>query len=724
MQSVSRKKYVISPFSFLLFLLLASSYIHGQETRPPDTLTIVLPSDTLVSDLDEVVITGTRVSKRIIDIPYPVVRLNYTNYQFDRKVGADDILSGVPGMFLQSRYGNHDVRFTIRGFGSRSNSGIRGVRILLDDIPESEPDGQTRVEAIDFNSIGRIEIAKGNASSMYTNAPGGVVNFINDIEFQHSFVSLLNQNGSFGLMRNGIKAGVRTDNYGLLTTYSRQKYDGYREHNNEQWDIVNLVLETTPSEHTKLTILGYFVKGFIKLPGSLTKEEYEEDPFQADQRFVDRDAKRLSNKGRLGIRYNASFGRKLNNEIEVTTYGTIKYFERTSREYRIINRYGLGLSTIYTNKSKIGSRTNELTTGIDLLYQPARTEFYDNIGGVKGDQLNQLLDENISNTGFFVSDNFEILKKKLFVLLTGRFDRVVFDLSEETLPSRTDSRTFQAFTPKLALNYKIKPWLSVYSSVGLSFDSPAKNELESLDPAYLYNAELDAQESRNFEVGIKGSINNWEADVFRQILFEVTYFDILLKNEIVPFEVFGEVYFRNAAKTSRRGLEMGTRIEIYKRLNFVFSYTFSNFVYDSYIARTIELDSIGNIVEKTKDFSGNIAPSVPRNNLHLALSYSWPFSKKIKGFAKVSYQGVSGLWVDDANSDKTAAYNLLNSVVGIDMQFGGFNLQLSGGVNNMLDELYVGFTNTNSAELRFYEAGAPRNYFVSLNLGYDFYRKK
>jgi iron complex outermembrane receptor protein len=708
----------------MLILMMDSADMPGQEVNLPDTLTIVLPEDTLVSELNEVVITGTRVQRRIIDIPYPVLRVNMSNHQFDRRIGADDILSGVPGMFLQSRYGNHDVRFSIRGFGSRSNSGIRGVRILLDDIPESEPDGQTRVEAIDFNAIGRIEVVKGNASSMYTNAPGGVANFLNDIDFQHSFVSLLNQFGSFGLQRNGIKAGVRTDNYGLLTTYSRQQYNGYRAHNNEQWDILNIVLETRPSIHTKLTLLGYFVHGFIQLPGSLTKEEFEANPYQADQRFIDRDARRASTKGRLGIRYNATFGKKLNNTIEVTSYGTIKYFERTSREFRIINRYGLGLTTIYSNTAKLGKRTNEFTTGFDLLYQPARTEYYDNIGGEKGDQLNQLTDEKISNTGFFISDNFEIVPKKLFVLLTGRFDRVVFDLSEETLPSRTDNRTFQAFTPKMAFNYKIKPWLSAYTSIGLSFDSPAKNELESIDPAYLYNSELEAQESRNIEFGIKGSLNKPNQNWFRQILFEATYFDILLKNEIVPFEVLGEVYFRNAARTNRRGLEMGTRMELYRNLNFTFSYTYSHFTYDSYIAKTIVIDSTGNIVERTQDFSGNTAPSVPVNNLFLALSYSWPMGKKLKGFAKASNAYISGLWVDDANSDQTDAYNLLNALIGLDMQFGGFNVQLSGGVNNMLDLVYVGFTNTNSADLRFYEAGAPRNYFITVNLGYTFQKRK
>ena len=707
----------IAAWSFLL--LLPGTAAFAQQTEP-DTIFVYPSADTLFSELDEVVITGTRVSKKIIDIPYSVVRINNLQFRYDKIGGADNVLAAVPGMFLQSRYGNHDVRISIRGFGSKSNSGIRGVRILLDDIPESEPDGQTRIEAIDFNSIGRIEIAKGNSSSLYTNAPGGVVNFINDIDFHRSFGYQFNQMGSFGLRRNGIKAGVRTDHYGLLNTYSYQHYDGYREHNSEHWHILNTVVETTPSENTSLKILFYFVEGMIRLPGSLTKEEFEEDPYQADQRSIDRDQKRLSTKGRLGIRYNARLGKTGNNEVEITTYATIKYFERTSRDYRIISRNGLGVSGRFVNKSKLGRSSNEFSVGGDLLFQPARTENYDNINGQKGDQLNQLINEKIGNTGFYISNQFEILQNKMFVLLTGRYDNVSYKLREETLPSRYDQQLFTAFTPKLALNYKLTDWIALYTSYGYSFDSPAKNELESLDPAQLYNKELKAEESQNLELGIKGSLIRYESDFFRRILFEATLFNIQINNEIIPFEVFGDVFFRNAAKTNRRGLELGGSLEIYRNLQFTLAYTYSHFRYDTYIAKNIELDQAGNIIEEERDFAGNIVPSYPEHNLYLALSYAYPFHKNLSAFAKISYMGVSGLWVDDANSDKTDAYKLLNPVMGLDVVFGKFNMMLSGSLNNMLNEVYVGFTNTNSADGRFYEAGEPRNFFVSINFGYRF----
>ena len=176
--------------------------------------------DTTEYQMEEIMVTGTRVEQKIIDIPFSVQRIDQSAWVASRKLGINDVLPTVPGLFLQSRYGNHDVRVTIRGFGSRSNTGIRGVRILLDGIPESEPDGQTRIEAIDFTSIGRIEIVKGNSSSLYTNAPGGVINFLTDKYFLRTFVLSENEFGSFDTWKNGIKVGVNSTDTRFMVTGS------------------------------------------------------------------------------------------------------------------------------------------------------------------------------------------------------------------------------------------------------------------------------------------------------------------------------------------------------------------------------------------------------------------------------------------------------------------------------------------------------------------------
>lgn len=706
---------------FLCFVFLIPPLF--AQPAEPDTA----QADTLEYTLDAITVSAPRYQKKIIDIPFSVTRLDINEFKYDRKASVSDVLETVPGLFLQSRYGNHDVRISIRGFGSRSNSGIRGVRILLDGIPESEPDGQTRIEAIDFNSVGRIEITKGNSSSLYTNAPGGVINFINDIYFPSSFVVNFNDFGSYGLRRNGFKAGIRSPHYTFLLTYSNHDYTGYRDHSDDHWHIVNTVLEVAPTDYSSLQILGYFVDGEIKLPGSLTKEEYEEDPFQAAKREVDFDFRRYSKKGRLGLRFNSYLDQKRNNQIEVTGYATIKYFERPSGTFRIINRYGLGASFGFVNKSNLFGLENEFSTGGDLLYQTGPIEVYQNINGKKGDRLDGLTNETIANVGYYVQNMLELYRQSLYLMVSGRYDKIIFDQNDQLLAVRSDRREFSAFTPKAGLHYKITPTLALYTTFGLSFDTPAGNELDNYplisDPTQtrkLLNPDLEPQKSRNFEVGIKGSVQRQNALFFRNVNFEATVFNLIIDDEVVPFEVYSNVFFRNSARTIRRGLELGSSFNIYGGFRSNISYTYSDFSYDKYIARTIAFDNTGQIHIEDDDFSGNTVPSIPEHNLSVSLIYEQPLIKGVVGFSKLNQRYISGLWVNDANSDKTAAYGLTNITLGLDWTINGFNLLLSGGVNNLLDEAYVGFVNINSATGRFYEAGIPRNYFATVNIGYHF----
>jgi len=670
--------------------------------------------------IDEMVITGTRTYRKIIDVPYSVERIDNAQFKYDKKTSVDNVLGSIPGLFFQNRYGNHDVRISIRGFGSRSNSGIRGVRILMDHIPESEPDGQTRIEAIDFQSIGSIEVVKGNSSSLYTNAPGGVINFINDIGFQHSHVTQFNEFGSFDMRSNGFKAGVRTENYGFLVTYSYHNAKGYRDHSQDYWHILNTVLETKPSERTKLHLYGYFVNGLIKLPGSLTKQQFDVDPFQTNTRDVGRDAKRITTKGRLGVRFTSLFGSDNSEEIDITAYATMKYFERTAATYRIINRNGLGAGGRYVNRHDLFGLHNEISVGGDLFYQTGPVEEYDNLGGIKGEPLSGLTNEVIANLGGYFQNALSLVEDKVDLLLTGRYDKVVFDIKDQNLDVRSDKRRFEDFTPKAAVNFKITPTVAAYTSYGLSFDSPAANELDnypvSSRPTKSMNPDLKPQKSKSFEIGIKGNLVFPDADVFRVVHFEATFFNTRIEDEIVPFEVFGDVFFRNSAKTNRTGFELGTTADIVRGLVFKCAYTLSDFSYETYIARSIEIDTNGAVV-KDRNFGGNVVPSAPKHNLSLSVSYERAIVENFTGFTKVNYIAISGMHTDDANSERTQGYRLVNLSAGFDMLLGRLNILLSGGVNNLLNKTYVAFVNINSDRKEFYEVGEPRNYYVSMNFG-------
>jgi iron complex outermembrane recepter protein len=688
------------------------------------------PVDTTYYQTDEIIITGTRLEQKIIDIPYPVTRINQTNWIMSRKMGVQDVLLTVPGLFLQPRYGNHDTRITIRGYGSRSNTGIRGVRIMLDGIPESEPDGQTRIEAIDFDAIGRIEVVRGYSSSLYTNAPGGVINFLTDKFFPISYAQTNNEFGSYDLRKNGLKVGVKGKTSTFMANYSYQNYKGYRQHSQEYQHRFNSLLETEFTRESKLSVYGYYVGGLIKLPGALTLAQYNENDTMANPRSVSRDEKRISKKGRFGATLLTSFEKgNMKHTLEATGYGTFKIFDRTARTYRLFTRYGIGGTFRYVNKYKFGSkvkskqRTNEFTLGTDLFYQDGPIREFNNLSGQKGDDLLGLSNEVISNVGAYALNQVDILPQKLSFLISGRYDRVLYDFQDELASFRDTSRVFAEFTPKAALNFKLTPHIALYTSFGFGFDSPAGNEMDN----YIFtsdgglrtlNPDLKAQKSSSFEVGIKGEVAEYKTKYLKNTLFEVAFYNTKIEDVIVPFVVDGDVYYRNAAVSKRTGVEVGFSSELVKGLTLKGSYAYQNFKYDEYLAGNI--DSLGN--ETNEDYSGNVEASNPENFAAGEIMYQYTFAKKYTLYAKSSIQYVGGMFVDDANTDslKTEAYTLINGQLGIDCNINNFRLIAYGGLNNIADQKYVAFININSANRDYYESGPRMNFFGGLTLAYMF----
>jgi iron complex outermembrane recepter protein len=705
----------ISVYSILLFFIFSCLPIISYSQDEEDTSTV---------QTEEIIVTGSRMEQKLIDIPFSVQRIDQSSWKSSTKMGINEVLTSVPGLFLQSRYGNHDVRVTIRGFGSRSNTGIRGVRILLDGIPESEPDGQTRIESIDFTAIGKIEIAKGNLSSLYTNAPGGVINFMSDRDFPGLVILSDNEIGQFDIRKNGLKIGYNSNKIKFMITGSYQNYKGYRNHSNEYQTRLNAYFETPVGSKSKISLYGYYVNGLIKLPGSLKLYQYNENDTAANARDLSRDSKRITKKGRLGITFSAKTGNdKLSHLFEVTTYGTIKDLERTAATYRIFNRYGIGSSFRYVNKLKIEKRTNEFSLGGDLYYQSGPIGEYDNISGQKGDLLQSLTEETISNVGFYGIDQFELIPKKLSLTVTGRYDRIKIEALNLQGGFQDTSRLFNAFTPKFALNLKITPTIAFYTSFGLGFDSPANNELDnhpfsSDGGLHTLNPDLQAQKSQNLEAGFKAGFKGYKKKYFLNTFAEMTFFYTKIKDAIVPFVVDNAVFYRNAAVVNRFGLEAGLNTEIIKGLKLKAAYTYSDFKYDEY--KSFSIDEFGN--ESYKDYSGTYEPSNPKHMISADLSYQYTFQKYYTFFVKANEQYIDRMYVDDFNTDslKTESYNLINAQIGVDITYKNFRILAFGGMNNILDKKYVAFININSDRNEFYESGPRRNFFGGLTLGYIF----
>jgi iron complex outermembrane receptor protein len=696
-----------------LILLLSVQFFPQEEEKEK--------ADTLEYGLEEVTIVGTRTKEKIIDIPYSVFSVEKKELMFGKKVSAKSVLADVPGLFLQSRYGTSDLRVSIRGFGNRSNTGIRGVRILQDGIPESEPDGESVLDAIDFTSLGGVEVVKGNLSSLYANAPGGVIDFKTDIYFPDEYVSSTNQLGQYGFRQNGFKLGLKNDENRFFLSYYYRNLNGYRNHSDEYQHLLNSVYEGYLGTRSSITVLGNYVNGFNRIPGSLTKEEYETDPFMASPIAEAFNFRRITRKGRLAVKYRTGFGAMDANELEITGYGGIKELEKVDNEfYTLSTRYSLGALIRYANRSVIAGRQNTFTAGMDYAYQSGPVNAFENIGGNRGLSVENEFDSNVSNIGFYFLDHYNILEQKLDLFFSSRYDLSVFS-NDIFIPygSVDSSRTFNAFTPKIGLNFKITPEIALYTSYGLSYDFPALTELEnnplSSNPRYTLNPDIDPSKSDNFELGIKGNLFNSGSDFMKKVIFDITGFYYKITDEIVPFIINQKTYFRNAAKTNRKGIEIGIKTEPFEETEMVVNYTYTDFKYDEFL--TTNYTPSGQVQE---DYSGNYEPSVPKQIINFIFNYDFEITDDISGLLQWDCDYIAKLYVDDANSATAPDYFYGNIMLGAAYNTDLIGLVFYVGVNNIFDKRYVGFVNINDYYGRYYETGEPRTFYSGLNLNLKF----
>lgn len=716
-------------FTFLFFMLfvIALDTKAQDENEKEKKDSLKSEKEMEEGETDEIVITGTRIPEKIINVPFSVFKVDRKELAYSRNIGLKDVLTDVPGLFLQSRYGSHDDRISIRGYGNRSNSGTRGIRILQDGIPESEPDGETSIDAIDYTSLETVEVAKGNLSSLYTNAPGGVINFLTDLTFKNDYLKQTNMFGNYKLFQNGFKTGIMEKNYKYFLSYSYRSFGGFREHSSEYIHLVNSVFQVYPDSKTTVSVLGNYARGLVKLPGALTRSEYETNPFGAYSVALSSDFKRDLEKGKLAVRYNTSFGSKSRNDIELTGFVQLKDLQYTTNTlYTYNGRYYIGAIARFNNTSDIFKKKNHFSIGTDYNYVYGDITSFDNVAGNKGDNLQAQNLEVLNNLGVYVQNQYFFYKDKASVFLSGRYDDVVISNDNQLFSLQNSARTFSRFTPRIAMNYKFTPSIAVYSSYGYAFETPAAVELQnypytSNTGATTLNPDLNPQKSKNFELGIKGNIFS-ESKLLEKAFFEVTFYNTRIEDEIVPFVINDLTYYRNAANTNRTGVECGVKFELLDGVELATNYTFSDFHYKDYIA--INYTGSGDTIRA--DYSGNTVPAIPKSLVNFILNYQFKLSKELTGIALWDMDYVTKMFVDDANSATVPEYFYGNIMLGATWSSKNFNLLLTGGVKNIFDRRFVGFININANpelppdQRRYYETGEPRSYYLGLNLGYKF----
>ena len=690
------------------------------------------PARDTAKALPGVTTTATRNASPILTTPLAITKVTEADLRATSGYGIEDALKLVPGVIAQSRYGTSDVRLIIRGYGARgagdrSNSGTsRGVRVLLDGFPETEPDGRTAFDDIDLQTAEAVEVIRSNAGSTYGNAAGGVVSLMSvpgpgapDIDVQPIV-------GGFGLRRVAARTRATLGTDGTMwATYTNSTFDGWRKHSDSRRVLLNAGAVGNIADGTRLGVYLVAANNLMRIPGPLTQAEYDADPTQANAAYATRDERRYNRQGRLGL----SLDHQLNATTSVSTmfYVNPKYLQRSERgTYRDFTRYHLGGNLIGRRSQTLGKTRNRFTVGADQAYQDGSIQFYALTNNTRG-ALSDNKGEGAHNMGFFAQDEVAV-NDKLNLLLGARYDRVAYNYRTFFNPAATlksQSKEFDRVSPKLGASWKVSATSALYANVGGGIEVPAGNETDQPPttgsagpiPGALLNPLLDAISSTTYEIGYK-SVGRTIGGGAAIVGYDLALYTTSVANEIIPYN--GGRYYQTAAEASRKGLELAlngtTRAGIFGNASFTYNdHTYSTYMVDSSV--------IASTNTGRADLSGNEVMGVPTMFWSGELGTELPFYRNLRVRGGIEHS--DEYFADDKNSIRVPSFTIFNATLELRNPIvarNGVALRGFFGIRNLADTKYVGSAflnpdNNAAGQPMVFEPGAPRSVTVSLSLG-------
>lgn len=672
-------------------------------------------AQTEAENLGEITVTSPRVEKPINEVPYAIDLVDKDDIQLGtQQLGLDESLTKIPGIFMLNRYNfSQDLRIAIRGFGARANFGIRGIKIIVDGIPQTLPDGQGGIDAIDLASAERIEVIRGPSSSLYGASSGGVINIVTEEGPEIPFVEGRYSGGSYGFHKYNLKTGGQYGDLNYLFNIGRYEIDGYRDHSQSESVIGNGKFIYDIDETSDFTTVINFVDSPVADdPGGLTLEEVQQDRRQARPQSLQFDGGEAQEQQRVGFVYRKQLAPR--HEIRLRNYYALTDFENKlpfqNGAQVDFQRFFFGGGAQYTYT---GDR-NRFTVGVDVDDQTDDRFNYDNNNGVRGTlRLHQ--EEAVNSVGIYAQNEFKVTDT--VELTTGvRYDRVDFEVSDRFLSDGDDSGSteFDEVSPTVGLRWSPTEQVNFYGNVSQSFETPTTTEFAN--PAGGgFNQSLQPQTATQYELGIKGYVPQlWF------LTYDAAVYHIDIKDELVPFALAGQPgrdFFNNAGSSERDGFELSLSAEPLPGLTTSFAYTYSRFKYEN----NQPIIPIGGFpgTPTQFNFNGNYLPGIPEHLGHFEIAYNHPSGY----YAIWDTLLVSELYTDDSNTTKVPGYGVSNIRAGFVKNIGGTEISPFVGVNNIFDKEYFSNIRINDAfnpTGRFYEPAPEINFYAGFSVRHNF----
>jgi iron complex outermembrane receptor protein len=647
--------------------------------------------------LDPVVVTATRLEGDAGDRSAAVSVIDAATIRDGRQLlGLDEALGGVPGVYAQGRYNfAQDLRLSVRGLGARASFGIRGLRIFVDGVPATTPDGQSSVDDIDLAGLERIEVLRGPSGALYGSAAGGVLSLASEAPVEASFAEARLGAGEFGARQYRVLGSWAGEDQGALASVSRESIDGHRVNAQAERSLLNARWTGAAGEHTRLdATLALLDAPTAQDPGGLTAEQVAEDPGQAAPINLRFDTGEVVRQQRLGLTSRTAVGE--DSELRLRAYAVARDFSNKLpfNATELDRRYG-GLGLEYARSRDWLGRPARTLVGADLDLQDDDRLRRDNDDGVLG-AVNFQQREQVESLGLFALHE-QALAEAWRLDLGLRYDWLDLQARDAFLADGDDSgRTrFDQLSPSLGLAYLPGPSWNAYARIASAFETPTTTELARADGGGGFNADLEPETAWNYELGLR-------ARPQPNLRMELAAFLIEIRDQLVPREIVGSpgrFSYENAGRSRNLGLEAALGLGGRTGWGLELAYTLQDFRYRRFT------DADGVVLD------GKRVPGVPRYLLNAALSYRAPAG----WYATLEGRRVGELFAEDENAVPVDAYALADLRLGYRGATAAWDYGVYAGVNNLFDADYNANVRINARGGRYFEPAPGRNLYLGLN---------
>lgn len=661
---------------------------------------------------ERVVVSATRSEQKPFDVPAAIDSVTSEQLQlFQPKVNLSETLNRVPGISVQNRQNYaQDLQVTSRGFGSRAQFGVRGVRLIADGVPATMPDGAGQAATFSLGSAERIEVMRGPLAALYGNASGGLIQIFTADGPPVPEIGGEIWGGSYGSSRAALRPAGQVGAVNFIGDFSRFTTDGYRDHSATTRDQQNVRVRLRLDDDSKLNfVLNALNQADTQDPLGLTRAQVAANPRQADPAAITFNTRKSIGHAQLG----AAWDKRMANgdTLQVSAYGG----ERDVRQFLALSGVAItssggvvnlergfsGLGLRWAGKTDLASGPFSYSAGAELDAMHERRRGYVNLNGVQG-ALRRDEDDEVSSTGLYVQGDWRFAERWSVNggVRTSRV-KVTFDDHFIVPGNGNDSGNtrFSATTPVIGVLYRAMPGLNLYASYGRGFETPTLAELAYRPVGLGPNFDLKPARSKQLEVGAKATPFGWSR-------LNVSLFTIETKDEIVVNSaVGGRTTFKNASRTERNGFELSWDLPLNVNTNLYLSLTRVDAKFKE------SFTSTGPVA------AGNFLPAVPRNVAYAEFTWRHPPSGFALGF---DVRRSSKLYVDDANSDAAEAYAAANLRAGFEQSGKGWKMSEFVRIENLFDRKYVGSVIVADGNGRFFEPSPRRNGILGISATLSF----